>query len=74
MLGRTKRVGQLMSPKAGTFGARDPQLLFHSNAQPYARRFLSERANFSNLTRIAADASEDDFFSSIHQAFRETTK
>lgn len=22
-----------MSPKAGTFGARDPQLLFHSNAR-----------------------------------------
>lgn len=48
----------------------------HNSRMPelYARRFLSERANFSNLTRIAADASEDDFFSSIHQAFRETTK
>lgn len=33
-----KRVQQLMSPKVGTFGARDPQLLFHSNAQPYACR------------------------------------
>lgn len=35
-----KRVQQLMSPKAGTFGARDPQLLFHANAQPYACRAL----------------------------------
>lgn len=36
----------------------------HNSRMPelYARRFLSERANFSNLTRIAADASEDDFF------------
>ena len=33
-----KRVQQLASPKAGTFGACDPQLLFHSNAQPYACR------------------------------------
>ena len=32
-----------MSPKAGTFGARDPQLLFHSNAQPYACRAAFSR-------------------------------
>ncbi len=38
-----KRVQQLMSPKAGTFGARDPQLLFHSNAQPYACRAAFSR-------------------------------
>lgn len=38
-----KRVRQLMSPKAGTFGARDPQLLFHSNAQPYACRAAFSR-------------------------------
>ena len=39
-----KRVQQLMSPKAGTFGARDPQLLFHANAQPYACRAAYSRA------------------------------
>lgn len=39
----SKRVQQLMSPKAGTFGARDPQLLFHSNAQPYACRAAFSR-------------------------------
>ena len=38
-----KRVQQLMSPKAGTFGARDPQLLFHANAQPYACRAAFSR-------------------------------
>lgn len=38
-----KRVQQLMSPKAGTFGARDPQLLFHANAQPYACRAVFSR-------------------------------
>lgn len=38
-----KRVQQLMSPKAGTFGARDPQLLFHANAQPYACRVAFSR-------------------------------
>ena len=38
-----RRVRQLMSPKAGTFGARDPQLLFHSNAQPYACRAAFSR-------------------------------
>ena len=38
-----KRVQQLMSPKAGTFGARDTQLLFHSNAQPYACRAAFSR-------------------------------
>lgn len=38
-----KRVQQLMSPKAGTYGARDPQLLFHSNAQPYACRAAFSR-------------------------------
>lgn len=32
-----------MSPKAGIFGARDPQLLFHSNAQPYACRAAFSR-------------------------------
>jgi len=32
-----------MSPKAGTFGARDPQLLFHANAQPYACRAAFSR-------------------------------
>lgn len=48
----------------------------HNSRMPelYARRFLSERANFSNVTRIAADSSEDEFFSSIHQVFRETIK
>ena len=42
-----KRVQQLMSPKAGAFGARDPKLLFHANAQPYACRaaFLRELLN-----------------------------
>lgn len=39
-----KRVQQLMSPKAGIFGARDPQLLFHANAQPYACRAAFSRA------------------------------
>lgn len=39
-----KRVQQLMSPKAGAFGARDPQLLFHANAQPYACRAAFSRA------------------------------
>lgn len=39
-----KRVQQLMSPKAGTFGTRDPQLLFHANAQPYACRAAFSRA------------------------------
>ena len=39
-----KRVQQLMSPQAGTFGARDPQLLFHANAQPYACRAAFSRA------------------------------
>lgn len=36
----------------------------HNSRMPefYARRFLSERANFSNVTRIAADSSEDEFF------------
>lgn len=38
-----KRVQQLISPKAGIFGARDPQLLFHSNAQPYACRAAFSR-------------------------------
>lgn len=38
-----KRVQQLMSPKAGAFGARDPQLLFHANAQPYACRAAFSR-------------------------------
>ena len=38
-----KRVQQLMNPKVGTFGARDPQLLFHSNAQPYACRAAFSR-------------------------------
>ena len=38
-----KRVQQLMSPKAGTFGARNPQLLFHANAQPYACRVAFSR-------------------------------
>lgn len=38
-----KRVQQLMSPKAGIFGARDPQLLFHANAQPYACRAAFSR-------------------------------
>ena len=38
-----KRVQQLMSPKAGTFGARDPQLLFHANVQPYACRAAFSR-------------------------------
>lgn len=39
-----KRVQQLMSPKAGAFGARDPKLLFHANAQPYACRAAFSRA------------------------------
>lgn len=38
-----KRVQQLMSPKASTFGARDPRLLFHANAQPYACRVAFSR-------------------------------
>lgn len=38
-----KRVQQLMSPKAGTFGTHDPQLLFHANAQPYACRAAFSR-------------------------------
>ena len=38
-----KRVQQLMSPKASTFGPRDPQLLFHANAQPYACRAAFSR-------------------------------
>ncbi|MBA0946541.1 site-specific integrase, partial [Escherichia coli] len=48
----------------------------HNSRMPefYARRFLSERANFSNVTRIAADSSEDEFFSLIHQAFGEVIK
>ncbi|HGP2680776.1 Uncharacterised protein [Salmonella enterica subsp. enterica] len=48
----------------------------HNSRMPefYARRFLSERANFSNVRRIAADSSEDEFFSLIHQAFREVIK
>ena len=39
-----KRVQQLMSPNADTFGTRDPQLLFHANAQPYACRAAFSRA------------------------------
>lgn len=39
-----KRVQQLMSPNAGTFGTRDPRLLFHANAQPYACRAAFSRA------------------------------
>lgn len=39
----SKRVQQLMSPKAGTFGTHDPQLLFHANAQPYACRAAFSR-------------------------------
>ncbi|GAB0564421.1 hypothetical protein LL01C4_38060 [Escherichia coli] len=48
----------------------------HNSRMPefYARRFLSERANFSNVRRIAADSSEDEIFSLIHQAFREVIK
>ena len=48
----------------------------HNSRMPefYARRFLSERANFSNVRRIAADSSEDEFFSLIHQAIRDVIK
>ena len=41
--GVCERVRQLMSPKAGAFDARDPQLLFHANAQPYACRAAFSR-------------------------------
>lgn len=39
-----KRVRQLLSPKARVFGSRDPELLFHANAQPYACRAAFSRA------------------------------
>nr|WP_315298828.1 site-specific integrase [Raoultella terrigena] len=48
----------------------------HNSHMPefYARRFLSEQANFSNVTRIAADSSEDEFISLIYQSTTEIIK
>lgn len=38
-----KRVQQLMSPRSRVFGDHNPELLFHSNAQPYACRAAFSR-------------------------------
>lgn len=57
-----KRVQQLLSPQVGTFGSRDPQLLFHANAQPYACRaaFSRELLNREGIRFVPGLALGED--------------